>query len=37
MKISQALRILAQMSDEMHIDEDLFSIFIRSGIWHDYT
>lgn len=35
--VSQALTIMASMVREQHIDADLFSLFIRSGIWREYA
>lgn len=35
--LSEALRILDRMSDNGHVDPDLFDIFIESGIWQKYA
>ena len=37
MKLSQALEILARMAREQHIDADLFEVFMRGEVWHDYA
>ena len=37
MKLSAAIRIMARMSDEQHIDADLFAIFLRSGAYRVYA
>lgn len=35
--LSQALRIMAQMVVERHIDPELFELFLRSGVYRDYA
>lgn len=37
LKLSEAIRILARMRDNNHIDADLFDIFLRSGIYRRYA
>ena len=37
LKLSEAIRVLAQMRDEQHIDADLFEIFLRSGVYRRYA
>ncbi len=36
-KLSEALRILQTMSEEGHIDPDLFELFMRERIWERYA
>jgi HD-GYP domain-containing protein (c-di-GMP phosphodiesterase class II) len=35
--LSEALRIMAKMRDEQHIDPDLFALFLTSGVWRTYA
>ena len=35
--LSEAVKIMAQMKDDHHIDADLFEIFLRSGVYHLYA
>ena len=35
--LSEALRIMARMRDDQHIDPDLFELFLSSGVWRDYA
>jgi len=35
--LSEALKIMALMRDEQHIDPDLFELFLRSGVYHRYA
>ncbi|MBF0370164.1 MAG: GAF domain-containing protein [Magnetococcales bacterium] len=35
-KMSEALKILNIMCREQHIDEELFDLFIESGVWQEY-
>ena len=37
MKLSQALRILKNMSEQQHIDPDIYRLFIGSGIYLEYA
>ena len=37
LKLSEAVRIMAKMRDEHHIDPDLFEIFLRSGVYRRYA
>jgi len=36
-KISQAMRIMGFMKNDYHIDEDLFEIFVNSGVYKKYA
>ena len=36
-KLSQAMRIMGFMKNDYHIDEDLFEIFVKSGIYKKYA
>ena len=36
-KLSQAMRIMGYMKNDYHIDEDLFEIFVKSGVYKDYA
>ena len=36
-KLSQAMRIMGFMRNDYHIDEDLFEIFVTSGIYKEYA
>tara|TARA_B100000212_G_scaffold331558_1_gene298899 strand:- start:172 stop:1569 length:1398 start_codon:yes stop_codon:yes gene_type:complete len=36
-KLSQAMRIMGFMKNDYHIDEDLFEIFVTSGVYKDYA
>tara|TARA_Y100001970_G_scaffold69151_1_gene88205 strand:- start:3083 stop:4687 length:1605 start_codon:yes stop_codon:yes gene_type:complete len=36
-KLSQAMRIMGFMKNEYHIDEDLFEIFVKSGVYKKYA
>ena len=36
-KLSQAMRIMGFMKNDYHIDEDLFEIFVTSGIYKKYA
>jgi HD-GYP domain-containing protein (c-di-GMP phosphodiesterase class II) len=35
--LSEALSIMAKMRQDQHIDPDLFELFLRSGVHHDYA
>ena len=35
--LSQAIKIMAQMKKDQHIDADLFDLFLRSGVHLDYA
>ena len=35
--LSEALRIMAMLRDQRHIDADLFALFVRSGVYLDYA
>ncbi|MGL1834907.1 HD domain-containing phosphohydrolase [Rhodocyclaceae bacterium SMB388] len=35
--LSDAIRIMAQMKNDEHIDPDLFDLFLRSGVFRDYA
>lgn len=35
--LSEALRILQKMAEEGHVDADLYSLFLSSGIWQQYA
>lgn len=37
MTVSQALNILGKMSEDQHIDADLFRVFIDAGVWKSYA
>ena len=36
-KLSQAMRILGFMKNEYHIDEELFEIFVKEGVYKKYA
>ena len=36
-KISEAMRIMGFMKNDFHIDEDLFEIFVKSGVYKQYA
>ena len=36
-KLSQAMRIMGFMKNDYHIDEDLFEIFVNSGVYKEYA
>jgi hypothetical protein len=36
-KLSQAMRIMGFMKNDYHIDEDLFEIFVNSGVYKHYA
>ncbi|BCO28967.1 hypothetical protein MIZ03_3877 [Rhodoferax lithotrophicus] len=36
MKLSQAMRIMAQFRDDGHIDPDLFDVFLHQGVYRRY-
>ena len=36
-KLSQAMRIMGFMKNDYHIDEDLFEIFVKSGVYKEYA
>ena len=36
-KLSQAMRIMGFMKNDYHIDEDLFEIFVSSGVYKRYA
>jgi len=36
-KLSQAMRIMGFMKNDYHIDEDLFEIFVKSGVYKNYA
>ena len=36
-KLSQAMRIMGFMKNDYHIDEDLFEIFVSSGVYKQYA
>ena len=35
--LSEALRIMAVLRDQQHIDAELFALFVRSGVYLDYA
>ena len=35
--LSEAVKILSFMKKDSHIDADLFEIFLKSGVYHDYA
>ena len=35
--LSQAMRIMGFMKNDYHIDEDLFEIFVTSGVYKKYA
>ena len=35
--LSEALSIMAKMRQDQHIDPELFEVFLRSGVHHDYA
>lgn len=35
--LSEALSIMARMCQDQHIDRDLFELFLRSGVHHEYA
>ena len=35
--LSEAIRIMAQMKEDAHIDPDLFDLFLRSGVFRAYA
>ena len=35
--LSEAIKIMAKMRDEQHIDPDLFDLFLRSGVYREYA
>ena len=36
-KLSQAMRIMGFMKNDYHIDDDLFEIFVSSGVYKEYA
>ncbi|MDA9946988.1 phosphohydrolase, partial [Candidatus Marinimicrobia bacterium] len=36
-KLSQAMRIMGFMKNDYHIDDDLFEIFVISGVYKEYA
>jgi len=36
-KLSQAMRIMGFMKNDYHIDEELFEIFVTSGVYKNYA
>ena len=36
-KLSQAMRIMGFMKNDYHIDEELFEIFVKSGVYKKYA
>jgi HD-GYP domain-containing protein (c-di-GMP phosphodiesterase class II) len=36
-KLSNAMRIMGFMKNDYHIDEDLFEIFVKSGVYKKYA
>ena len=36
-KLSQAMRIMGYMKNDYHIDEELFEIFVKSGVYKKYA
>ena len=36
-KVSECVKILSFMKKDRHIDEDLFALFLKSGVYHDYA
>jgi HD-GYP domain-containing protein (c-di-GMP phosphodiesterase class II) len=36
-KLSEAVKIMAKMRDDNHIDADLFDLFLRSGTYKTYA
>ncbi len=35
--LSESLRILRNMTNDAHIDPDLFRLFLQSGVWKTYA
>jgi HD-GYP domain-containing protein (c-di-GMP phosphodiesterase class II) len=35
--LNEALRIMSSMSNDQHIDSDLFDLFLKSGIYREYA
>ena len=35
--LSEAIKIMAKMRDEQHIDPDLFDLFLHSGVYREYA
>jgi HD-GYP domain-containing protein (c-di-GMP phosphodiesterase class II) len=35
--LTEALTIMARMRDATHIDDALFDLFLRAGVWRDYA
>jgi HD-GYP domain-containing protein (c-di-GMP phosphodiesterase class II) len=35
--LSEALRIMARMCEDQHIDPELFELFLRSGVYRQYA
>jgi len=36
-RLSECIAIMARMSEEQHIDSDLFALFLGSGVYRDYA
>ncbi|HUB95578.1 MAG TPA: HD domain-containing phosphohydrolase, partial [Stellaceae bacterium] len=36
-RLSECIAIMARMSEEQHIDSDLFALFLQSGVYRDYA
>tara|TARA_S200000501_G_scaffold379008_1_gene446211 strand:+ start:7696 stop:9312 length:1617 start_codon:yes stop_codon:yes gene_type:complete len=36
-KLSQAMRIMGFMKNDYHIDEDIFELFVKSGVYKEYA
>ena len=36
-KLSMAMRIMGFMKNDYHIDEDLFEIFVKTGVYKKYA
>ena len=35
--LSEALKIMGFMREDQHIDPDLFDLFVKSGVYHEYA
>ena len=36
-KVSDCLKIMHKMSEEQHVDSDLFDIFLKKNVWYEYA
>ncbi len=36
-RLSQAMRIMGFMKNDYHIDEDIFELFVKSGVYREYA